>query len=229
VNGLKVLSNTANGATPSAVAPNAVWFGTKDQSLTLLTPLNLIGMTNTNYNTVYTPMATTGYMQAGAFYTDPNFKFYSHDAGGGTWYLVIWDNQTASYAATTSTVDPATYINTTAISPSGTESFTAFVSTVEGIYVPYELDDNVDFANYTGPTGYGVNLRDCAISNISIGSGNLSDGDAALFTNSLFRTNGLSLSGTVTNEWTFSNSAPVTQQGAIDMIAKGSQIIFGTL
>ena len=96
--------------------------------------------------------------------------------------------------------------------------------------MPTTAPTSMWFGSETGqaspPSGYGYPLQTCRISNISLGSGNLSDSDAALFTTSTYTTDGLSLSGgTLTNQWTAtSGNVMTTVTGTIDLTLNGTNL-----
>ena len=78
----------------------------------------------------------------------------------------------------------------------------------------------------TAPSGYGYPLRDSKISTICIGSGDLSDSDAAQFTSSVFNPSSLTLTGgTITNQWSPAISDVITTDiGSVDLTLFGENI-----
>lgn len=146
--------------------------------------------------------STSGYLQT----VSPNTIIES-----GEWIIYQYDSSTNYYTA---------WIN-------GVKVLSA---TSSGVTMPTTAPTNMWFGSETGqaspPSGYGYPLQTCTISNISIGSGFLSDADAALFTTSVFDTSGLVLSGgTLTNQWAAAASNTITTvTGSINMTIAGSNL-----
>jgi hypothetical protein len=166
-------------------------------------------------------------------------NFFVAYRGNGTYFM------TSSTSGYLQTISPNTIVEggewILYQHDSSADTFTAWVNgvkvlnaTTSGATPPSTAPTDMWFGSEEGqalpPSGYGYPLQQCRISNISLGTGNLSDADAALFTAGTFRTSGLSLSGgSLTNEWTFGSSAPVTQLGAINLSATGSNLSFEEL
>lgn len=150
--------------------------------------------------------------------------FMTHSTGGylqtvspttvvepGEWIIYQYDSSLSQYTA---------WIN-------GSKVLDA---TTSGVTMPSTPPTDIWFGSEEGqaspPSGYGYPLQQCKVSNISIGSGLLSDADASLFVPSVFATDGLPLSGgTLTNQWApASGDAITTVTGAINLTLVGSNI-----
>ena len=231
VNGTKVLDATTSGATMPSTPPTDMWFGTEGVEANELSDLTLSGMVDTNFNQTYSPLTNvrgrwwsfdneideTGY---------PYYNIYSYDAGGGTWYVIVSDKG-GSWKAFTTTVDPTTWVDGTVVALADEEAITG-VSTGFGLYyVPWNGDANVTYVVPATPSGYGYPLYgDDRVGVMCLGTGLLTDADAALFTSSMHDPDGLTLAGgTVTNQWTpAASDAITTDVGAINLTLVGSGI-----
>lgn len=118
---------------------------------------------------------------------------------------------------------------------SATTRYTAWINgekvlndSTSGATPPSTPPTEMWFGSETGqsaaPSGYGYPLNTSKISNISIGSGNLSDADAALFTSSTFTVPTLS-SATLTNQWSPANGDVITTvTGSTNLALVGSDL-----
>jgi hypothetical protein len=163
-------------------------------------------------------------------------NFFVAYRGNGTYFM------TSSTSGYLQTISPTTIIEAgdwiIYQHDSSANTFEAWVNgvkvlngTTSGATPPLTAPTDMWFGSEEGqalpPSGYGYPLQQCRISNITIGSGNLTDSDIPNFTTGTFRTGTLvGLAGAVTNEWTFNASAPVTQVGAINLTANGSNLSF---
>ena len=150
-----------------------------------------------------------------------------------------------SYFMTSSTSDYLQTVSPTTVVESGgwiiyqydsaTTRYTAWINgekvlndSTSGATPPSTPPTEMWFGSETGqsaaPSGYGYPLNTSKISNISIGSGNLSDADAALFTSSTFTVPTLS-SATLTNQWSPANGDVITTvTGSTNLSLVGSNL-----
>lgn len=228
INGTKVLDSSLSGATPPTTAPTDVWFGTEQVALGENTDITLSGMTDTFFNQTYTPIDIRGrWASFGADYNDPSgteFMNYVYNNGVGGWYWLTNDQNTGAWTVVETDTDPATFTDGQAVTETSSEQIGNSSSVTGGVYFPSSSIFQVTYDIPTFPSGYGYPLQDCKISNISIGSGNLSDADAALFTSTQFECPTLS-GGTLTNQWVPQTGNVVTSiTGAIDVDLVGGDI-----
>ena len=152
--------------------------------------------------TYFQTHSTSGYLQT----ISPNTI-----AEKGEWIIYQYDSATTYYTA---------WVN----------GIKVLNATSSGVTPPSTAPTNMWFGSEEGqaaaPSGYGYPINTCDISNISLGTGNLSDADAALFTSNTFATDELTLSGgTLTNQWQPAiNDAITTATGAIDLVLVGDDI-----
>ncbi len=146
--------------------------------------------------------STSGYLQTISPNTIPE---------AGQWIIYQWDAATDRYTA---------WIN-------GTKVLNA---TTSGTTPPSTAPTSVWFGYEGSASGYGYPLQTCKVSCMALGSGLLTDADAALLTNNTFSANGAGLAGaTVTNEWIFDNNGAVINVGSIGLTPQGNDIAFPEL
>jgi len=123
---------------------------------------------------------------------------------------------------------------------SSADSFSAWVNgvkvmnaTTSGVTpsstAPTEMWFGSEEGQVTAPSGYGYPLQQCKISVMGLGTGNLSDADAALFTSAEYDPQAnitLAGGGTFVNQWSGGTSQMVTDLGSVDLTAVGSNITF---
>ena len=178
---------------------------------------------------VETPMASSGGGQVLFGSNNANIGYRGDGAGFGT-------HGTNGYQMPTSPstpIQPGEWIifrnNVSA------NLYTAWVNGVKvlnatprGVTMPSAAPTSVWFGSAEGsaskPVGYNFPLSQCKISNISLGSGLISDSDAALFTAETYSCPTLT-GGTLTNQWRFGSlNSAITETGAIDLTLVGPDL-----
>ncbi|MGB0881422.1 MAG: hypothetical protein ACPGSO_00605 [Vicingaceae bacterium] len=130
----------------------------------------------------------------------------------GNWIIYQYDHVNDEYTA---------WINGVKVLDA-TSSGTTPPSSAPSALIFYSQEPNT---GWSSPSGFLYPMRtNVKFSNISLGSGLLSDADAALFTSSVFDCPTLT-GGTLTNQWSFADSDVVTTvTGAIDLTLVGASI-----
>jgi len=234
VNGVKVMNATTSGVTPSSTAPTEMWVGSEEAQENQFTDLVLSGMTNTNYNQTYEPLSNVkgrwwsfdNEIDEAAY---PDYLIYSYDAGGGTWYTVLNDKSSGQWFAGETTTDPSIWTDGTVVTFANVENIINFSSQLGDFFAPWESDSKVMYDVPSSPSGYGYPLQQCKISVMGLGTGNLSDADAALFTSTEYDPQAnitLAGGGTFVNQWSGGTSQMSTDLGSVDLTAVGSNITF---
>ena len=153
--------------------------------------------------TYFQTSGTSGYLQALSPNTIPvagEWLIYQYDASNT--YYTAWVNGGKVMNATSS-----------GVTPPSTPPTAMWFGSEEGSTTP--------------PSGYGYPLQSCKMSCIALGSGLLTDADAALLTPSVFSANGAGLTGaTVTNEWSFDAAGAVNNAGTISLTPVGTNLVF---
>jgi len=153
--------------------------------------------------TYFQTSGTSGYLQALSPNTIPvagEWLIYQYDASNT--YYTAWVNGGKVMNATSS-----------GVTPPSTPPTAMWFGSEEGSTTP--------------PSGYGYPLQSCKMSCIALGSGLLTDADAALLTPSVFSANGAGLTGaTVTNEWIFDPNGAVNNVGSISLTPVGTNLVF---
>ena len=120
------------------------------------TTLVLSSMDETIYNQTYTTSTVTGTRaMLNTFTDDSNYRVYKYDAGGGTFYCVMYSELTSVWTAFTTSTDPDTLTNGDAIGPSNDDAITSNSDTQDGKNVP---DEDHARVSYTGGSN-GSNLE----------------------------------------------------------------------
>lgn len=131
----------------------------------------------------------------------------------GQWIIYQYDSSTAYYTAW---INGVKVLNAT--SAGVTPPSLAPTEIIFGSEAPND-------SRWSAPSGYLYPLQQAGISVIAIGTGNLADSDAALFTNGTFDPSSLSLSsGALTNQWSGGVSGITTDVGAINITSEGANV-----
>lgn len=156
-----------------------------------------------------------------AFFTSNPNLLAALDADPQTMVTIAWGSPlTTQLNSRVSGV----WVNTFESTSSGvTPSSTAPTEIIFGSEAPND-------SSWSPPSGYLYPLLSPAkISCIAIGSGDLTDSDASKFTSATYNPSALTLDATLTGQWSGGVSGMVTDVGAIDMTADGTNISFSEL
>ena len=102
--------------------------------------VTLAGAVATKYNQTYAELSFRGRISSLGVIDDSYFdyKTYSYDAGGGTWYIVIGDFNNGDWIVRESSVDPSSFANGTDLGVSlDSEQVAAFSASRDGENAPF--------------------------------------------------------------------------------------------
>lgn len=231
INGTKVLSGSAEGNVPSTLVPKHILFGATEPTRSRFTEIVISGLTDPDFNGKrYRMLDNYGRWLSGSdtFYQLEaiDYVHYMYDAGGGLYYWIVNDYGTGSWLAMKTNNDPSAMTNGSSAVDNSSEVVTLYYEEVEpNYYVPWSGEATVDYQG--SPDG---DIKPCQspveVSVLTIGTGQLSDANAALFTSGMYDPAALTLAGTVTNQWSATNSNWSTDVGAINLSVVGADFTF---
>jgi len=116
--------------------------------------ITLSGMTDTNYNQTYTISTVAGTYNSfiptvNTFNDDSNYRVYKYDAGGGTFYCIMFDRDLSNWDVFNLDEDPDGISDLDVLNITSTETVAGFSDTDDGVNIPQSADPNVTYVNGT--------------------------------------------------------------------------------